>query len=834
MRRTGPMDITRWQRLEAIFEAVADLPPGAERRAAVSRHCGGDAALAADLEALLDEEARLSEADAGHDPHLGLQLGPFRVVRLVARGGMAAVYEGRRTDEAFDQRVAIKIMDVRLHDAGLIAQFRAERQILASLDHPALTRLFDGGVTALGEPYLVMEFVDGLPLDRHCDEHRLGVPERVTLFRAVCDGVSAAHRALVLHRDLKPSNILVTAEGHVKVVDFGTATLLQPERLATTSVAPLTPAYASPEQLTGRPVGTASDQYSLGLVLYELLTGAPPFGDRPSLLAAIERAMAGTTTRAPATVITDAAAAVRQSSLARLRRVLSQDLGTIVSKAVAGDPRARYASVQHFADDLGRWSRGDAIEGRPPSVAYRTTRFVQRHWAASLVAATLSLGLAGATVVSVRSAEEARAQAARADAQSRRATQVTSFLTRMLSSADPGDLGKDVTVREVLQRASADAASLDSTPELASEVRAVMGQTFRSLGDFAAAEEQMRLALAADRRRSPTGSPETIRLLTLLSHFQESAGRIDEAKTTMAEANALLARLPDAPVEIRFEALAQDSRNHSMNGEFARARPMLESALALARATPLSAEARTRAAADLALVLSNLGRNEDSLALYSESIAQAKLAFGPASVQVADRLSPFASALWFAGERQQALGVYEEALNLRRTLQGPEHPDYAFTLANYADSLVVMGQYERALPMAREVLALRGKTLDDSHPMVAFSMSLLGRALGPLGQLDEAERWIRESYALRARTLPKGHWLLASSRSTLAAHLTLARRFREAEALLLPAERELTTALGEQAPSVIDARRRLVDLYTAWQRPAEVRAWQAKLGTPAS
>ena len=823
------MDITRWQRLEAIFEAVADLPPGAGRRAAIEAQCAGDTALAGDVEALLEEEARLADAEAGHDPHLGLQLGPFRVVRLVARGGMAAVYEGRRTDESFDQRVAIKIMDVRLHDAGLIAQFKAERQILASLDHPALTRLFDGGVTALGEPYLVMEFVDGLPLDRHCDERRLGVPERVALFRAVCDGVSAAHRALVLHRDLKPSNILVTTEGHVKVVDFGTATLLQPERLATTSVAPLTPAYASPEQLTGRPVGTSSDQYSLGLVLYELLTGAPPFGDRPSLLAAIERAMAGTTTLAPASVVTDAAAAVRQSSLARLRRVLSQDLGTIVSKAVAADPRARYASVQHFADDLGRWSRGDAIEGRPPSVAYRATRFVQRHWAASLVAATLSIGLAVATALSVRSAAEARAQAARADAQSRRATEVTSFLTRMLSSADPGDLGKDVTVREVLQRASADAAALDATPELATEVRSVMGLTFRSLGDFAAAEEQVRLALAAERKLSPAGGPRTIELVTSLSHMQESAGRFEEAARTLEEAERLLQRWPDATPELRFEYLEQRGRILTQQGDFQAAVPLAEQALALARNTPLSAEARTRAATGSAFALGNLGRHADAVALYAEAVEQARVAFGRDSVEVADRLSPYASALWFAGQRERSLGVYEEALELRRKTQGPEHPDYAFTLANYADSLVVLGQFDRAVPMAREVLALRGKTLDDTHPMVAFAMSLLGRALGPLGRLDEAERLIRDSYALRQRTLPRGHWLLASSRSTLGAHLVLARRFDEAEVLLVPAERALTEALGEGAPTVADARRRLVDLYTAWQRPADAESWRAKL-----
>ena len=211
------------------------------------------------------------------------------------------------------------------------------------------------------------------------------------------------------------------------------------------------------------------------MVLYELLTGVAPFADRPSLLSAIERALAGAATTPPHTVITESAAAARQTSMARLRTMLAKDLGTIVTKALAMDPAARYASVQHLSDDLTRWADGAPIQARPPSVAYQATRFLQRHWAASLVAGALSLGLAGATVVSIRTAAEARAQAARADEQGRRATEVTRFLTTMLGSADPGALGKDITVREVLQRASTNAAALDPTPQLAAEVRAVIG-----------------------------------------------------------------------------------------------------------------------------------------------------------------------------------------------------------------------------------------------------------------------------------------------------------------------------------------------------------------------
>jgi eukaryotic-like serine/threonine-protein kinase len=239
------MDVTRWQRIETVFHTVADDPPGSTRDARIRALCGHDAALVTEVLALLEADRDASEAPAA-DPHLALRLGNYQVERLIARGGMAAVYEARRADEQFEQRVAIKIMDLRLSDPALVAQFRAERQILAALEHPALTRLLDGGVTALGEPYLVMELVDGEPIDVFCDRQRLSLPARLRLFIEVCDGVAFAHRNLVLHRDLKPSNILVTRDGRPKVVDFGTATLLQPDRLATVSRAPLTPAYASP------------------------------------------------------------------------------------------------------------------------------------------------------------------------------------------------------------------------------------------------------------------------------------------------------------------------------------------------------------------------------------------------------------------------------------------------------------------------------------------------------------------------------------------------------------------------------------------------------------
>ena len=816
------MEETRWQRIEALFHELSDLPAGAGRDDALAARCGGDAELGEEVRGLLDEDAGLTATIETIDPHLGLRLGHYEVTALIARGGMAAVYEARRADDQFQQRVAIKIMDLRLSNPALVAQFRAERQILAGLEHPSLTRLLDGGVTPFGEPYLVMEYIEGQPIDRYCDQQRLDVGQRLRLFAAVCDGVAYAHRNLVLHRDLKPSNILVTSEGRAKVVDFGTATLLQPDRLATTSRPPFTPAYASPEQLVGQAVSTASDQFSLGLVLFELLTGAPAFGDRTSLIAGVERALVGTTTAAPQAVVTEAAARARRTSLAALQRTLTGDLTTIVGKALAHEPGQRYVSIGQLSTDLQLWENGQPILARPDSMGYRLRKLAGRRKLETAAVVFALVALVGGLVTAI-------VQARRADAQSRRASEVTRFLTAMLTSAEPGALGKDALVRDVLTRATKDAAALDHTPALAAEVRGIIGRTYLALGNYESAEQQLRLAIGAERGAAPEGSVEMARFLSGISEAQELNGRLDEAQRTLDQATAISQRHPESDPALRVELLDQRGRLMTRRGEFEASIPVFEKARAAAIDEGLEAEWRATVTANLGFALTSLGRHREAVALYAEAVEATRAAMGPDSAAVADRLSPYATALWYAGQRDQALRAYEEALRIRRRTHGPEHPDYAWTLANYADSLIWLGQYAKAEPLAREVLALRGKTLSDTHPMVPFAMALLGRALGPLGRLDEAERWLRESLELRMRTVPPGHWLIASSRSTLGAHLILAGRLAEAEPMLLEAEKALTTALGDQAPVVADARRRLVDLYVAAKRPSEAEAWRKRL-----
>ena len=723
------MEQHRWQRIESVFNEVVDLPSETEQAARLDALTAGDDDMRRQVQALLAEEATLRRGDAAPssaDPHVGLRLGPFAVGRLVGRGGMAAVYEGQRVDGAFTQRVAVKIMDLRLSDPALVARFKAERQILAGLEHPSVTRLLDGGVTALGEPYLVMEFVEGQPIDRYCDERRLGLDARVALFGQVCEAVTYAHRALVLHRDLKPSNILVTGEGRVKVVDFGTATLLQPDRLATTTVAPLTPAYASPEQLTGAPVGTASDQYSLGIVLFELLTGGMPFGERPSLLAAMERALAGSTTTAPHAAVTAEAAATRQTSLARLRRTLSSDLGTIVTKALAPDQIARYASVQHFADDLTRWSRGEPILGRPASRAYLTARFLQRHWVAASLAAVLALALAAATGVSVQQArlaraeaERARVESQRAQVESQRATAFNGFLTRMLSAANPLWTNADaaragtMSVRDVLDGAgqliAADAAL---APEVEADIRLSLGATYAGLNVPAAAREHLERALA---------------LATRLGLAKEAATAQRHLTTTyLASGN---------PQEAERQA-----------------RPSLDYARAHSDADP---ESHFILANDLSLALSYQGRRDEARRFLREA-ADVIERHGIRSAGAAAVVHNLGADLSQQGDYALAEQYMRRSLAMLESL--PTLPaEHAMALRTLADLLLGQQRHPEALELATRAAAEADRVWPDTYPHRHSVRATLGNALTAVGRPAEGRDALQSAIASWGRVRPPGH-----------------------------------------------------------------------------
>jgi eukaryotic-like serine/threonine-protein kinase len=428
----------RWAKVRELFDAAADLDSG-PRGDFLDQACAGDADLLADVRALLKSlddsggfmSGPVSAAVAVHrqtaptDALEGARIGPYKLLRRVGTGGMGSVYAAARVDQQYQKIVAIKIVKPGMDSEEILRRFRNERQVLASLEHPNIARLLDGGTTEQGVPYLVMEYVEGTPIDAYCDSHTLSVTERLALFRAVCSAVQYAHQNLVIHRDLKPGNILVNADGVPKLLDFGIAKLLRQDyaeqgpHLTRTNLRPMTPEYASPEQIRGEPITTASDVYSLGVLLYKLLTGQLPYRLKSQTALEIENAVVSSEPERPSAIV---------MSADKLRRSLRGDLDTILLMALRKEPQRRYPSVERFSDDIQRHLQRLPVSARNDTWHYRLTKFTARHKAGVMAALIVAVALMASTAVSIY-------QARKAQHEQELALQLVSFMLRDLDVA---------------------------------------------------------------------------------------------------------------------------------------------------------------------------------------------------------------------------------------------------------------------------------------------------------------------------------------------------------------------------------------------------------------
>lgn len=831
-----------WEWVNELFSKAVELDP-TEREKFLVEACAGNSALRTEVESLLEFDQgneHFIEAPAfvfdpnfvaaafdQHDPVAMDRIGPYRVVKEIGRGGMGAVYLAKRDDEAFRKRVAIKLVKRGLDTEDILRHFRHERQILASLDHPNIAKLLDGGTTNDGRPYLVMDYVEGTPLKLYCDEQGLKTEDRLRLFLAVCSAVQYAHQNLIVHRDLKPSNVLVTIDGVPKLLDFGIAKLLDAgndgqESHTVTQLGVMTPEYASPEQVRGEQVTTATDVYSLGVLLYELLTGRRPYRITSRRPEDVGRVICEQEPLKPSTALQDELTARSgdgrfgaptkdgESSRPSVSQ-LKGDLDNIALMALRKEPLRRYASVAQFADDIQRHLDGLPVTARTDTIRYRTSKFIQRHKLGVTAAAIVVIALAAGFTLAIWQAKVASEQRDRALAEAGKAEQLNRFLREMLSSADPGAGGKDVTVALVLNEAAKRVQTeFEDQPETAAALRSTIGMTYLGLGLYDEAEPHLRSALETRRRLFGSEHPEVANSMNDLGELLTEKGDLALAEELYRSAIEISRRTRGPEHADTAGIMHNLAALLLLKGELEDAERVQRETLAIRRRALGNDHIDVaQSLNDLGVILGTRGNFAEAEGLHREALAICQKAYGQEHLTVAATMATLATVLEEKGNHAEAEDLYQKTLAMRRKLLGSEHPSVAWTLYNYSYMLQSKGDYQKAIELAREVVALRDKTLNDNHPMIASSLQVIGRSLMGQGDAKTAEQFLRESLTLRRRTMPAGHWLIAASESLLGGCLAAQKRYLEAESLLVSGFNGLKDTLGEQHPRTVEASERL-------------------------
>jgi len=802
-----------WERLSGAFERLLEEP--AESRAALlNQLCHDEPALRQELESLLAAHntegerfsvpaadllagARSAERDGGLAE--GRRLGPYLVVREIGQGGMGSVFEAYRADDDFRKRVALKTIAVGRGLPAVLRRFRQERRILARLDHRHIAALLDGGIMPDGVPWFAMEYVEGEPIDRYCESRGLPLADRLQLMRQVCGAVQYAHQNLVVHRDLKPGNILVTADGTVKLLDFGIAKLLAPDEdasdpdLTEVGASPYTTAYASPEQLRGEPITTASDLHALGVVLFQMLTGRHPYREADTAQAEVRR---------------------RIQDDAPPSAGLGPDLDAILGMAMRKEPTRRYASAEQLGDDLQRWLDRLPVRARPDTLGYRLGKFARRNRVAVGASALAVTALLAAVGISATQARVAAAERDRARLEAAKANRVTAFVQEMLRAADPRQASPDLTVADALAGAARRADSaLAAEPEVLAAVGTAIGLSYLGLGRYDEAEPLLRRALELREGLGPAAAPEVAASLRNLAAVHSERGDLVPAESLFRASLATYRQLP-APDSAGLGRVLNDLGDLlQYKGDLPGAETMHREALTLRQAQdgPRS-EAVAASLNNIAVIQGQQGHWAVAESLGRTALDIVAERRGPRHPDVASGLNALAFVVQSQQRPVEAESLYRAALEIREAALGREHPETARTYMNLGWLLHDTGRYAEAAEQGARVLALRGRILGDDHPAVGSTLIMVGQSLLQLGRSAEAEIRLRDALRIREAALPAGHWLIAASQSALAEALLVQRRFGEAERLLLAALPVLRTERGEEAELTALARRRLARL----------------------
>jgi eukaryotic-like serine/threonine-protein kinase len=785
----SPADPMRWERLQELYFRISALPES-EQPAALESSCGDDPGLRGQLAGLLGLTAptgdvgglppRVVPTGFLAEPALGLNiaaaapdarqqedlvgqmLGVYRIERLIARGGMGEVYAAVRDDGQMHYRVAVKVVKRGLDTADVLRRFRAERQTLANLNHPNIARLLDGGATPDGRPYLVLEYVEGERIDEYCRKAGLNTIQRLRLFMDVCSAVHYAHQNLVVHRDIKPGNIMVMHDPHesdasrgtVKLLDFGIARLLEPDgsgaalmTLTRIEDRRLTPEYASPEQFEGLSVTTATDIYSLGVVLYEMLTGTGPYELTTRTTEAMRRIVCRQAPVPPSVAVGRIGRQERgdREATRRLRRTLKRDLDNIVLMALRKEPHRRYATVEQFARDVDRFLRGLPVMARKDTFAYRAGKFVTRNALLTGGTAAAVIALAGMSALAQWKAMEAARQRDEAFVARDQAEEITDFLRGILAAADPALKGPQTTVGELLASAALVLdGELTDRPLVRSALRAAIGSAYVGLGQYDEARAHLEEAYA-----------------TRLELLGPDHHDVAESRFEMAVLEYHLQRFTEAEELLRLALASFVKLRGEQNADVAR---MLNSLGAVLRAS---------------------GRLDEAMEVYSQALEVRQRIHGADHLSVAETHNNLAGVFRERQDMASAIKSSELALAIRRRHLGNDHALVGQSIGNLAVMLHQQGDLDRAEVAYREALEVMDRTYPREHPGRAMVLSSLATLLRMRGDLEGEEPLLRETLEIRLATLPPGDRRTAHTGLRLAACLLELHRLDEAQEALL-------------------------------------------------
>ncbi len=808
-------DIESFELLENAFETCRDLSESEreewlnnvigdeELRKEIRSLCQAHSEASGFLGGTIGRLAAAAASDKVKVP-VGRQFGKYSIVREIGSGGMGAVFLAERNDGQFDQQVAIKIIRQSLADRALIEQFARERRILGSLDHPNIAKLFDGGVSETGEPYLVMEYIKGKTLLDHALENDLDLYSRLRLFGEICRAVSYAHANLVIHRDLKPSNILVTNTGVPKLLDFGLAKVLSdsmsPKKTATTVYPALTPAYASPEQLRGEPITTASDVYSLGVVLYELLTSRRPYALESYSYGEVLRAVSTSEPVPPSSV-----SARSEKSVIRTP-ALKGDLDNVILMALCREPERRYGSVEAFARDLERYLNGRPVSARANTVAYRARKFIARNKVAATAAAVAFFVLVAGVVGVLYQANIAQRQRDLALAEQSKAEKISLFMTKALAYSIPTarqggtNNAKDATITQMLDDlAPRIETELADQPEVRANVERTIGVAYTAQSKFDRAEKYLGNSLTTFEQIYGPDGQEVAATLIGLGEARSLKGDYKNGTADLQRAIDIFHKSPPDRQEYRnamITGLVDLAGVAWTMGDFAKADQGYSEALTIGTSNPETERIKIALArSGLGLTRYGQGRMDEAIEMLSTAVSEYR--------QIPDTNWALPEALNYLGQAQLWSGKYDEALSTlheseRLALQifGESSPMYNRSLWLQTYALCMSGRCQEALKTIKRSEELRQEYFPANDVLAGNGLDGMALVYNGIGQPQRAETCARQAIEHYSKSTPPGSPTMTLARLHLGEALVAEKKLSDAEAVLKQALIDATAAQG--------------------------------------